>query len=244
MKENIYDNDEFFNKYSGMERSKKGLEGAGEWATLKELLPSFAGKKVLDLGCGFGWHCKYAIDNGASYALGIDLSKNMINTAKERNADEKIEYLVTAVEDYDYPVDTFDIVISSLALHYVESIEDIFDKIYRTLKSKGVFVLSIEHPIFTASCTEAWIVDDKGNKQHWAIDNYFIEGEIHTSFLVDNVVKYHRTFETLISTLLNKGFTIKGLKEPKPTDEMLKEFPFMTEDIRRPSMLIIRADKD
>ena len=57
MKENAYDNDSFFEKYSRMTRSEKGLEGAGEWPALKRLLPDFRGKRVLDMGCGYGWHC-------------------------------------------------------------------------------------------------------------------------------------------------------------------------------------------
>ena len=69
MKENKYDNENFFIKYSQMERSKKGLQGAGEWHELKKILPDFQDKTVLDLGCGYGWHCKYAIDNGAKYVL-------------------------------------------------------------------------------------------------------------------------------------------------------------------------------
>lgn len=58
-----------------MEQSKRGLQGAGEWHELKKILPDFQDKAVLDLGCGYGWHCKYAIDNGARYVLGIDISK-------------------------------------------------------------------------------------------------------------------------------------------------------------------------
>ena len=49
-----------------MDRSKKGLDGAGEWKTLENMLPDFQGKKVLDLGCGYGWHCEYAADHGAA----------------------------------------------------------------------------------------------------------------------------------------------------------------------------------
>ena len=51
MKENKYDEQKFFMKYSEMERSKKGLQGAGEWTELQKILPDFKDKKVLDLGC-------------------------------------------------------------------------------------------------------------------------------------------------------------------------------------------------
>ena len=47
MKENKYDNEIFFEKYSEMNRSKEGLKGAGEWAELKKVLPDFNGKQFL-----------------------------------------------------------------------------------------------------------------------------------------------------------------------------------------------------
>ena len=73
MKENKYDDNIFFQKYSQMSRSQKGLAGAGEWETLKKMLPDFKGKRVLDLGCGYGWHCIYAMENGASSVVGVDI---------------------------------------------------------------------------------------------------------------------------------------------------------------------------
>ena len=48
-KENKYDDDIFFQKYSQMSRSQQGLAGAGEWETLRKLLPDFKDKRVLDL---------------------------------------------------------------------------------------------------------------------------------------------------------------------------------------------------
>ena len=50
MKENKYDEERFFEKYSQMDRSRKGLQGAGEWPALDKMLPPFAGQDVLDLG--------------------------------------------------------------------------------------------------------------------------------------------------------------------------------------------------
>lgn len=83
MKENRYDDPDFFEKYSRMSRSEKGLAGAGEWPVLQAMLPDFTLKQVLDLGCGYGWHCRYAMENGASSVLGIDLSEKMLNQARK-----------------------------------------------------------------------------------------------------------------------------------------------------------------
>ena len=44
----------------------------------------FCGKQVLDLGCGYGWHCVYAAERGASHVTGVDLSEKMLDTARKR----------------------------------------------------------------------------------------------------------------------------------------------------------------
>lgn len=149
MKQNIYDTDKFFEKYSQMDRSTKGLAGAGEWKTLEKMLPDFKGKAVLDLGCGFGWHCQYAIEHGAKSVTGVDISRKMLAVAKEKTS-KQIEYICKPLEDVEFPQLSFDIVISSLALHYLISFEDIVKKVRKWLKKRGAFVFSVEHPVFTA----------------------------------------------------------------------------------------------
>lgn len=119
MKENKYDNERFFHQYSQMPRSVEGLKGAGEWHVLKTMLPDFKGKRVLDLGCGFGWHCQYAIRQGASKALGIDISEKMLEEARKKNASPLIDYRCMPIEDFEFEPDTFEVVISSLTFHYL-----------------------------------------------------------------------------------------------------------------------------
>ena len=112
MKENRYDDEAFFEKYSQMNRSVQGLSGAGEWSELKKLLPDFAGKRVLDLGCGYGWHCIYAHDQKASYVLGTDISEKMLDTAKKKSEGKNIAYRRSAMEDLELEPESFDVVIS------------------------------------------------------------------------------------------------------------------------------------
>jgi hypothetical protein len=52
--QNIYDQPELFAAYCQLPRSVHGLDGAPEWAAVHALLPNLDGKRVLDLGCGFG----------------------------------------------------------------------------------------------------------------------------------------------------------------------------------------------
>ncbi|UCA61958.1 class I SAM-dependent methyltransferase [Chryseobacterium rhizoplanae] len=243
MKENKYDDPSFFNQYEKMLRSQLGLEGAGEWHALKNILPDFKGKKVLDLGCGFGWHCRYAIENGAKSVIGIDLSEKMLARAKEINNLEGILYERKALEDVNYPAEHFDIVLSSLTLHYVESFDTIVQNIYQWLTSGGYFVFSVEHPVFTAEGSQDWNYDKNGEKTNWPVDRYFIEGKRNTTFLGENVIKYHRTLTSYLNTLLKHNFKIKEIIEPEPIPGMLKEIPEMKEELRRPMMLLISAEK-
>lgn len=75
----------YFSKIQSMSRSQQGLAGAGEWETLRKLLPDFKDKRVLDLGCGYGWHCIYAMEHGASSVVGVDISHKMLEEPKKKH---------------------------------------------------------------------------------------------------------------------------------------------------------------
>ena len=162
MKQNKYDDPNFFNKYSQMPRSTGGLESAGEWHILKNMLPNFENKNVLDLGCGFGCHCRYAAQNNAASILGIDISNKMLEKAISQTNDKKIRYECNSMEDVDLPSNKFDVVISSLAFHYVKDFNDICKKIYNSMTYNGDFIFSVEHPIFTANNEQDWYYNENG----------------------------------------------------------------------------------
>ena len=105
-----------------MQPNRDGLGGAGEWHQLKPLIPSLQGKTVLVLGCGYSGHCAFAAEQGAAKISGLDLSRKMIEEAKRRNTKKRIEYRVCGIEEYEYPENMWDCVISNLALHYIENI--------------------------------------------------------------------------------------------------------------------------
>ena len=243
MKQNKYDDRVFFDKYRQMERSKQGLEGAGEWHELRKMLPGFKGKRVLDLGCGFGWHCRFAAENGAKSVIGIDISQRMLDEAGKKTQSVIIQYLCMPIEDLDFGADSFDVVISSLAFHYIASFEHIVTKISQCLVPGGEFVFSVEHPIFTAQGKQDWYYDSQGTPLHWPVDQYFAEGERRAVFLGEEVMKYHKTLTTYINTLIQSGFEITGLVEPKPEEKLLDTVPGMRDELRRPMMLLVSSRK-
>lgn len=242
MKENKYDDKIFYEKYSQMNRSKEGLSGAGEWETLKGILPDFKGKRMLDLGCGYGWHSIYAIENGASSVVGIDISQSMLKVAKEKTHFSEVEYICGAIEDMDFKEESFDIVLSSLAFHYIKDYKELIEKINKVLKPNGILIFTVEHPVFTAYGTQDWYYDNNKEILHFPVDNYYYEGKRIANFLGEDVVKYHRTITTYLNTLLINNFNINQIIEPQPSEEML-DIPGMKDEMRRPMMLIISAIK-
>lgn len=235
-----YDNEHFFHQYAQMPRSQKGLSAAGEWSMFRQLFPPLQGKTVLDLGCGYGWHCDFASRQGAEKIQGIDLSVKMIEEAKRRCPQDNITYRVCGIQEYEYPENTWDCVVSNLALHYIENLEPVFRGVHQTLKQDGIFLFNIEHPVFTAAPGQDWLYKTTGEPWCWPVDNYFIPGKRKTQFLGCQVVKYHHTLTQILMGLLNNGFDLEAVVEAESPEEM-RNFPEMEHELRRPMMLLVRA---
>ena len=82
----------------------------------------------------------------------------------------------------------------------------------------------------------------KGEILHFPVDNYYYEGQRQAIFLGEEVIKYHRTLTTYLNTLLEKGFELQHVIEPKPPKDMM-DLPGMKDEMRRPMMLLISARK-
>lgn len=167
----------------------------------------------------------------------------MLKKAQEMTTSPLIEYIKKPIEDIDYHPNTFDVVISSLTFHYIESFDDICKKINYCLSSGGEFIFSVEHPIFTSYGNQEWYYDEQGNRLHWPVDRYFIEGIRKANFLGEEVIKYHKTLTTYINNLIMANFEVTKLIEPKPEESMLKDGSEMQDELRRPMMLLISAKK-
>lgn len=207
------------------------------------MMPDFSGKKVLDLGCGFGWHCIYAAERGAHSVTGIDISQRMLAEAMQKTAFSNVEYRQMAIEDVYPEPESVDVVISSLALHYVADFDEVCRRVYEGLTPGGTFIFSVEHPTFTAEGGQDWYYDSAGNRLHWPVDRYFAEGWRKAVFLGEEVSKHHRTLTTYINGLLKHGFRLASLVEPQPAKHLLESVPEMADELRRPMMLLAAAVK-
>lgn len=242
--QNIYDNEIFFSGYKKIRDSKVNANNLFEIPALFSMMPDLKGKRVLDLGCGFGEHCKKFVDYGAEKVVGIDISEKMLEVAVAENSDSKIRYINMPMEEIAQLQEKFDVVVSSLAFHYVEDFGGVVRNVYNLLDENGVFIFSQEHPLCTChSGSNRWTRDENGNKLHLNLADYGVEGERESAWFVENVKKYHRTFSTIINTLIEEGFTIEKMIEPLPTDELLEKYPDYKDLFHKPDFLLIKANK-
>jgi SAM-dependent methyltransferase len=240
MAQNIYDQPAFFDAYSQLPRQVDGPDAAPEWPALRALLGDLNGRRVLDLGCGFGWFCRWARAQGAAAALGIDLSERMLERARATTADAAIEYRRADMDRLDLPAASFDLGYSSLALHYIERLDVLLATLHRALRPGGSLVFSVEHPIYTAPSRPGWQSDARGT-QVWPVDNYLKEGPRRTDWLAKGVIKQHRTLATHVNLLLAAGFTLTHLDEWGPSAEQIAARPELALERERPPFLILSA---
>lgn len=242
MAQNIYDQPDFFTGYSQLGRQVHGLAGAAEWPAVRALLPDLTNKRVVDLGCGFGWFARFAREHGAASVLGLDLSENMIARARRDTPDPAIDYRIADLEQLALDEASFDLAYSSLAFHYVMDFGRLVRSVHRALVPGAQFLFTIEHPIYMAPSHPGWVIDAKGNKT-WPIDGYALEGPRVTDWLAKGVVKQHRTIATTLNTLIGAGFSIRHVQEWAPTPDQLKETPELAEELARPMLLIVSAQR-
>ncbi|MBI1774867.1 MAG: class I SAM-dependent methyltransferase [Proteobacteria bacterium] len=240
MTQNIYDNDEFFQGYSRLGRSVEGLAGASEWPALQALLPKLGGLRVVDLGCGFGWFCRWAREQGAAEVLGVDVSEKMLARGRDMTADPAIAYARADLEELELAPGAFELAYSSLALHYIKDLERLLTRIHRGLVPGGRLVFSVEHPIYTAPSEPGWSVNAAGRKT-WPIDGYLDEGPRRTDWLTKGVIKQHRTLAGYVNLLLRLGFALSHLEEWGPTPEQIAARPTLADEHQRPPFLLVAA---
>ena len=244
MKQNIYDNDTFFEKYQEIRARENNYNNMLEQPNFFSLIPNLENKVVLDIGCGMGNFAAYCISQGAKHVTGIDISSNMIAHAKKRHIHEGLTFEQAAFEDMTVTNGTIDFVSSSLAFHYIADFQLLIKKISTALCKGGILLFSLEHPIVTANKgRENWITNKEGDLLYFAVDNYQDEGLRTQNWLVENVMMYHRTMSTILNTLIESGLQIEKMIEPVPSEEAVCNLPSLNKEFRRPSFLIVRAKK-
>lgn len=182
-------------------------------------------KKILDLGCGFGDHAFLYIKNGAKEVVGLDISRKLINMAKERNIKGASFIVYDLNKRLPFQNNSFDLVISSLTINYIKNFDQLFKEINRILKKDSWFIFSIENPVIFAAIKrkvnnmqEHVIGVKKINESKREVyGDYFNESLKKIDLGKGKIVKkYHRTYQTIIRTFLKNNFELIDYIDAEP----------------------------
>lgn len=236
MAQNIYDQPEFFAGYSQLPRSLHGLDSAAEWPASRSLLPNLDGKRVVDLGCGFGWFARWARKRGAAHVLGLDLSENMIAQAMVDTDDPAIEYVLPTSNMSPCPRHR---AISPTALSF--STTSTISTGWCRRSSAPWFQTRTSY--LRLSILSTWpdvpgLVGRQGRSQDVVRQPLFFGGSAYDS-LAKGVVKQHRTIGTTLNTVIGAGFTVRHVREWASSADQIAANPDLAEELERPMILII-----
>jgi SAM-dependent methyltransferase len=196
------------------------------------LMPDVRGMTALDAGCGPGWYAEFLAENGAT-VIAVDASQRMAAFARERLGDRAAVHAADMAQLAGVVGDaSLDLIVSSLALHYVADLAALFVEWARVLKTGGLLVFSTHHPLYD-------------------LERLRRSAYLATTLVEENwrwlgaVRFYQRPLSAITEPLGAAGFVIERLVEPVPVPEFRDADP---EDyanlIRMPSFVLFRARKD
>ena len=235
-----FDSNQIFDAYHSRRHRSDSPNESLEKPVFMELLGEVVGKQVLDLGCGDGLFARKLYAAGCGSYVGIDASHRMVQAAWQELADTTGQVVHTKIEEWAYPPEQFDRVISRLALHYVADLDETFAKVHGTLKTNGRFIFSIVHPVITSSDKSR---ESGGKRQDWIVDDYFSPGPRKVHFQGETVRQYHRTVEDIYRSLLDANFRIEQLRESRPRAEHFADAALYERRKRIPLFLFLSASK-
>jgi len=195
------------------------------WGTRKfssgaeDFLGNVRGKKIVELGCGAGQTSITLSKRGAACS-GIDFSREQIEygrfLAKKEKA--KVNFVLGDLNNLDgrFPKNYFDIAFSIFAFQYIENLDRLFASVRKILKKNGLFVFSLDHPIWTSG---EW-KKIKG-KEVFVLSDYFKRRKVFWSWefhkgIKGNFYYYHKSFEDFFRNLTKNGFVVEDVVEPYP----------------------------
>ena len=202
-------------------------------ATLS-LLPPVEGLRVLDAGCGPGVYAEWLTERGAD-VVAVDVSPTMVSLARERLGRTADVREADLGRPLPFPAGSFDLVLCPLVLEYVEDWELVFAEFHRVLRPGGHLVFSVTHPSFDYVYFES--------------EDYFATERVGSEwggFGPERVYvpSFRRPLGATLNPLLDAGFRLERVLEPRPTEPFRAADPKHYAELSRfPCFLCVRASR-
>ncbi len=193
---------------------------------IKKFCGSLAGKRILDIGCSFGWLEKFALEKGALEAVGIEPEERSFFNA--RREVPRAKFKIGRAEKLPFKDGAFNKVIMLEVLEHLPRGQEkrAFAEVNRVLAPSGTFILST--PNFTplnVLLDPAWFFGHRHYSLSW------LEKELaKTGFKIEKATLYGGFWEVfrMIPHYIFKWFfwwedPFRGFFEEKMKLEQKKE---------------------
>jgi SAM-dependent methyltransferase len=205
------------------------------------MLPSVTGLAGLDIGCGEGHNTRLLAKRGARVTA-IDVAEDFIAFARQAEADEPlgVDYRVASAVELPFPDAAFDFATGFMSFMDVPETDRVVAEAYRVLKPGGFLQFSISHPCFDTPHRRN-LRDAEGRTYAIEVGDYFrnLEGEV-TEWLFGaapahakeglpkfRTPRFTRTVSQWLNLLIDVGFRLEQVAEPRPSDDTVRACPDM-----------------
>lgn len=217
------------------EQAEKGYDTIADWYSLRKrgsyefkiLLPTILNllgnlhrKNLIDIGCG---PCAYSVEFAKREAkvFGLDISRKMLDKAKNNAETTNMKLTLLKADAHFLPFmnESFDLAVLILTILNAKIVQEAA----RVLKPDGLLLFSDTHPIIESK--GRW--ESNGMDARRIIEDYFSqdkrEWRIEPSPGRTVIFKYcTRTIEQCVNMIVDTGFKILRIAEPKPGTDVRK----------------------
>lgn len=185
----------------------KAENGFNEHPAMRACVGDVTGLAVLDAGCGPGFLARDLLAAGATRLVALDVSPRMIELAKLKTGGAAECHVSDLAKPLGLDDDSFDLVVSSLAMDYVRDWSVPLGSFRRILKPDGRLVMSVQHPMGSYD----WFKPPSAFGVHLCEATW--RGFTDQPVVVPD---FYRSFEELINPVIAAGFRIQRLHETRP----------------------------
>lgn len=203
------------------------------------MLPDVQGQTGLDIGCGEGYNTRLLAARGARMS-GIDIAEVFIRYARETEVQKPlgIDYQVASAVNLPFADRMFDFVAAFMSLMDVPETSRALAEAFRVLKPGGFLQFSITHPCYDTPHrrnlrdanhrTYAIEVADYFTGSEGEVDEWLFKAappEVKRGLRKFTIPLFRRTLSYWLNLLVEIGFQLERVAEPRPTDEVVAECP-------------------
>ena len=225
--------------------------------TFFDMLPDVDGLSGLDIGCGEGHNTRLLAKRGARVTA-IDISEVFIEHARALEEEEAlgIDYQVASAVELPFPDSTFEFATGFMSFMDIPETDRVLAESYRVLKPGGFLQFSITHPCYDTPHHRN-LRNEEGVTYAIEVGDYFrnLDGEISEGLFGAappevkeglpkfKIPRFTRTLSHWLNMLIDTGFLMERIEEPRPSDEIVRACPDMQDAQVVAYFLHIRARK-